>query len=213
MPMPPAHAALSSWTCRTTSAPAARWRSPTATPSSRSSTALPAVRGRASTPRTGTRTTIAPSPPATRARRPSRRPRCPTAPQVLWPDHCVQGTPGADVPPRARDRRRRPDPPQGLPSATSTATRPSSRTTATTPTGLAGYLRERGVTGLARRPRHRLLRRLFGPRRRRARLRGHGDRGRLPRDRPRRLPPGRARPSMGGAGVSFIRSTEIGARP
>jgi len=66
-------------------------------------------------------------------------------PQVLWPDHCVQGTPGAAfhsdlrIPMLgwccARDS-----------IAASIHIRSSMKTTA--PTGLTGYLRERGITRL-----------------------------------------------------------------
>ena len=93
----------------------------------------------------------------------------PYGPQVLWPDHCVQGTPGADFHPDLDDRRRRPRGAQGLPPARSTATRPSSRTTARhadRPRRLPA--RPRRPAGLARRARHRLLRLLVGDRRRSA---------------------------------------------
>ncbi|MCF4124912.1 bifunctional nicotinamidase/pyrazinamidase [Methylobacterium sp. SyP6R] len=65
--------------------------------------------------------------------------------QVLWPEHCIQGTPGAEVSPKLE-----------LPHAeliirkgyragidSYSAFREADRTT---PTGLAGYLRERGFT-------------------------------------------------------------------
>jgi nicotinamidase/pyrazinamidase len=39
----------------------------------------------------------------------------PYGPQVLWPDHCVQGSRGRRVPPRSRHHPRRPDHPQGFP--------------------------------------------------------------------------------------------------
>jgi nicotinamidase/pyrazinamidase len=66
-------------------------------------------------------------------------------PQVLWPEHCIQGTPGADLSPKL-----------DLPHAaliirkgyrpgidSYSAFREADRVT---PTGLAGYLRERGFT-------------------------------------------------------------------
>lgn len=73
--------------------------------------------------------------------------------QVLWPDHCVQGTPGADLsaalvlPHAALVIRKGFHPDIDSYSAFTEAD-------GTTPTGLAGYLRERGmgrlfVTGLA----------------------------------------------------------------
>jgi nicotinamidase/pyrazinamidase len=65
-------------------------------------------------------------------------------PQVLWPDHCVQGTPGAElradlrVPHAQLVLRKGCDP--GIDSYS--AFRENDRQT---PTGLAGYLRERGL--------------------------------------------------------------------
>jgi nicotinamidase/pyrazinamidase len=79
-------------------------------------------------------------------------------PQILWPDHCVQGTPGAalhaDLPtsPIAAIVRKATDPDVDSYSAfRNNWNRAGERP----PTGLAGYLRERGVTdvylcGLAR---------------------------------------------------------------
>ena len=111
--------------------------------------------------------------------------------QVLWPDHCVQGSrrrrpaqgPGAaegaahhqeGLPPghrqllglhRGRRQDRRPDWPR--------------------------YLRAHGVDdGLRLRPGHRFLRRLDRARRAQGRLQGVGDRGRVARHRPQRLAQG-----------------------
>lgn len=73
--------------------------------------------------------------------------------QVLWPDHCVQGTPGAAFHPELRT--------DGADLVLRKGFRPGIDSYSaffendrTTPTGLAGYLRERGVervllTGLA----------------------------------------------------------------
>ncbi|MBS7706086.1 bifunctional nicotinamidase/pyrazinamidase [Chelatococcus asaccharovorans] len=77
----------------------------------------------------------------------------PDGPQVLWPDHCVQGTPGAefrhdlDVPHAELVLRKGYDPSIDSYSAFFENDR-------LTPTGLAGYLRERGfrrvfIAGLA----------------------------------------------------------------
>ena len=77
----------------------------------------------------------------------------PYGPQVLWPDHCVQGTPGAalaaglDVPHAQLILRKGHHPTVDSYSAFLEADR-------RTPTGLAGYLRDRGaarvfVAGLA----------------------------------------------------------------
>lgn len=68
----------------------------------------------------------------------------PDGPQVLWPDHCVQGTPGAafrhdlDVPHAELVLRKGYDPAIDSYSAFFENDR-------LTPTGLAGYLRERGL--------------------------------------------------------------------
>jgi nicotinamidase/pyrazinamidase len=66
-------------------------------------------------------------------------------PQVLWPDHCVQGTPGAafhsalDIPHAALVLRKGMEPTIDSYSAFYENDR-------TTPTGLSGYLRERGIS-------------------------------------------------------------------
>ena len=71
----------------------------------------------------------------------------PYGPQALWPDHCIQGTPGAEIHPGLH-----------LPHA-ELILRKGFRTAVdsysaffendrTTPTGLTGYLRERGLTRL-----------------------------------------------------------------
>jgi nicotinamidase/pyrazinamidase len=68
----------------------------------------------------------------------------PYGPQVLWPDHCVQGSPGAafhpglDLTPAGLILRKGTDPRIDSYSAFAENDR-------TTATGLAGYLRERGV--------------------------------------------------------------------
>jgi len=77
-------------------------------------------------------------------RRPFETVAAPYGPQVLWPDHCVQGTPGAefhralDIPHAGLILRK------GNNTAIDSysAFRENDRTT---PTGLSGYLRERGV--------------------------------------------------------------------
>ncbi|MFD1913746.1 bifunctional nicotinamidase/pyrazinamidase [Halodurantibacterium flavum] len=71
----------------------------------------------------------------------------PYGPQVLWPDHCVQGTPGAAFHPDLRT-----DPAHlilrkgfraGIDSYSAFF-----ENDRTTPTGLEGYLRSRGITGV-----------------------------------------------------------------
>jgi len=71
----------------------------------------------------------------------------PYGPQVLWPDHCVQGTPGAafhrdlQIPHAGLVLRKGLDPAIDSYSALYENDR-------TTPTGLTGYLRERGIRRL-----------------------------------------------------------------
>ena len=67
-------------------------------------------------------------------------------PQVLWPDHCVQGTPGAGFHPHLRlsgDLILRKGFRRGIDSYSAFF-----ENDRTTPTGLAGYLRDRGVSQL-----------------------------------------------------------------
>lgn len=68
-------------------------------------------------------------------------------PQVLWPDHCVQGTPGAEFHPALRAPHAALVLRKGLDRAIDSysAFYENDRRT---PTGLAGYLRERGLTRL-----------------------------------------------------------------
>ncbi|MEA1834670.1 bifunctional nicotinamidase/pyrazinamidase [Methylobacterium durans] len=71
----------------------------------------------------------------------------PYGPQILWPDHCVQGTPGADLAPGLDARR------AGLLIRKGHAPEVDSYSAfleadRTTRTGLAGYLRERGIARL-----------------------------------------------------------------
>ena len=136
---------------------------------------------------------------------PGRRPfetiALPYGAQVLWPDHCVQGTAGAafhpalDIPHAAlvirkgfrpaidsysaflRERPHHPDRPRRLPPRAPLCAR------------------------VRRRPRLRFLRALFRRGRPRPRARRHRDRRRLPRHRPRRLgggDPGELRGAGGG---------------
>jgi nicotinamidase/pyrazinamidase len=70
----------------------------------------------------------------------------PYGPQVLWPAHCVQGTPGADFHPALRT-----DADLILRKGFRPAIDSYSaffENDRTTPTGLAGYLRERGITAV-----------------------------------------------------------------
>lgn len=77
-------------------------------------------------------------------REPFETTEMPYGTQVLWPDHCVQGTPGADLHPDLQVTRAqliiRKGWHQGVDSYS--AFREADRTTMT---GLAGYLKERGV--------------------------------------------------------------------
>jgi nicotinamidase/pyrazinamidase len=70
----------------------------------------------------------------------------PYGPQVLWPAHCVQGTAGADFHPGLRlsgDLILRKGFRPGIDSYSAFF-----ENDRTTPTGLAGYLRDRGITAL-----------------------------------------------------------------
>ena len=107
--------------------------------------------------------------------------------QILWPDHCVQGTRGADFHPDLT-----------VPHA-ELVLRKGFRTAINsysaffendhrTPTGLVGYLKERRFECIdVMRARHRFLRILFGARRPPGRVRGHGRDRSVPRHRYRRL--------------------------
>lgn len=68
----------------------------------------------------------------------------PYGPQVLWPDHCIQGTPGADLHPGLALPHAQLIIRKGYHSGVDSysAFREADRTTET---GLAGYLRERGI--------------------------------------------------------------------
>jgi nicotinamidase/pyrazinamidase len=82
---------------------------------------------------------------------PGRKPydiiQMPYGPQILWPDHCIQGTPGAelrsdlDIPHAQLISRKGYD--RGIDSYSALFENDH-----TTPTGLAGYLRERGLSRL-----------------------------------------------------------------
>ena len=79
-----------------------------------------------------------------KGRRPFETIEASYGPQILWPDHCVQGTRGAEIHaaldiPHAELILRKGSIPRSIPI------RRSSKTTTETPTGLAGYLRERGL--------------------------------------------------------------------
>ena len=80
-------------------------------------------------------------------KKPFERIALPYGEQVLWPDHCVQGTPGAELHPAL-----------SLPQAQLVVRKGHHRDVDSysafleadraTPTGLAGYLKERGLTRL-----------------------------------------------------------------
>ncbi len=105
--------------------------------------------------------------------KPFERIELPYGTQILWPDHCVQGSDGAaihadlDIPHAQLIIRKGCNPQVDSYSAFIEADGKSK-------TGLDGYLTARGIQhGLHRRSGHRLLRRLVGGRRAQARLRGH----------------------------------------
>ncbi len=107
--------------------------------------------------------------------------------QILWPEHCVQGTPGALL----RDDLQIPHAQLVLRKGYHLAIDSYSafyENDRTTRTGLAGYLRERGLTRvLPGRARVRFLCPLLGRGCTARRLRGRGDRGCLSRDRRQRI--------------------------
>ena len=124
--------------------------------------------------------------------------------QILWPDHCVQGTRGADFHPHL-----------AAPHAELVLRKGFRReidsysiffeNDRSTPTGLEGYLRERGLQAhLPRGARARLLRPLVRRGRPPARFRGRRVPGRLPRCRP---------PRLGAEGPGHARRDRRPARP
>ncbi|MFB9263477.1 bifunctional nicotinamidase/pyrazinamidase [Bradyrhizobium erythrophlei] len=68
----------------------------------------------------------------------------PYGPQTLWPDHCVQGTPGAAFHPQLATEKAELVIRKGFRSAIDSYSA-FFENDRTTPTGLAGYLRERGL--------------------------------------------------------------------
>jgi len=72
----------------------------------------------------------------------------PYGPQVLWPDHCVQGTPGAAFHPALDTTRAAAIIRKGM-SLGIDSYSAFFENDRTTPTGLAGWLRERGIARLS----------------------------------------------------------------
>ena len=73
--------------------------------------------------------------------------RMPYGPQTLWPSHCVQGTKGAEFHPALRSDLAQMVLRKGFRAAIDSYSA-LFENDKTTPTGLDGYLRARGVTGL-----------------------------------------------------------------
>jgi nicotinamidase/pyrazinamidase len=73
--------------------------------------------------------------------------RLPYGPQTLWPSHCVQGTKGAEFHPALRSDLAQLVIRKGF-RATIDSYSALFENDKTTPTGLNGYLRARGITGL-----------------------------------------------------------------
>jgi nicotinamidase/pyrazinamidase len=71
----------------------------------------------------------------------------PYGPQVLWPDHCVQGMPGAQLHPRLEARRADVIIRKGFRLGVDSYSA-FFENDHRTPTGLAGYLRERGIDAI-----------------------------------------------------------------
>ena len=115
--------------------------------------------------------------------------------QTLWPEHCVQGTPGAALHPRPRDRSRLPHPAQGHASGDRLLFRLRRGRRQDDDRACGAAQGARGQAGLRLRARDRLLRRPFGAGRAAGRLRDLRDRGRLPGDRRQQF--ARARPGRG----------------
>ena len=129
-------------------------------------------------------------------------------PQVLWPDHCVQETPGAAFHPALAHSSCRAGLRKGMHRAIDSysAFYENDRKT---PTGLVGYLRERGLTrvflaGLAF---DFCVR--YSAEDARARASRVRHRGRLPRHRHRRLGRGDAHTSLAALGVPCINAQEF----
>ena len=82
-----------------------------------------------------------------RGRAPMEVTQMPYGPQVLWPDHCVQGSHGADFHPALTTRRADLILRKGFRRQIDSYSA-FFENDKTTPTGLAGYLRNRGITAL-----------------------------------------------------------------
>jgi nicotinamidase/pyrazinamidase len=68
----------------------------------------------------------------------------PYGPQTLWPDHCIQGTPGSDFHPKLETQRAEFIVRKGFQAAIDSYSA-FFENDRRTPTGLAGYLSERGM--------------------------------------------------------------------
>ena len=117
-------------TSRTTSVPAARSRFRAATRSCRWSTGWPRVSRMWCSRRTGIRRRTNRSRPRIPGSKPYETIDVAYGPQILWPDHCVQGTPGARIMPGSADSPCGAGAAQGLSTARSIPIRRSTRTTA-----------------------------------------------------------------------------------
>lgn len=82
-----------------------------------------------------------------RGRAPMELTQMPYGPQVLWPDHCVQGTPGAEFHPHLAVARADLILRKGFRRAIDSYSAFFENDQAT-PTGLEGYLKTRGITDL-----------------------------------------------------------------
>jgi nicotinamidase/pyrazinamidase len=83
-----------------------------------------------------------------RGRAPMELTQMPYGPQVLWPDHCVQGTHGAEFHPGLRVSRAELILRKGFRRKIDSYSA-FFENDKTTPTGLEGYLRTRGITALS----------------------------------------------------------------
>ena len=151
--------------------------------SCRSSTRWPSASRTSSSRRIGIRRGISRSPPAIKGKAPFSTTKLPYGSQVLWPDHCIQGTYGAELHPGLALPRAQLIVRKGYHKHTDSysAFLEADRKT---PTGLDGYLAvARHQTRVLRRPGPRFLRRLDGARRPPVRPGRDRHRGCLPRHR------------------------------
>jgi nicotinamidase/pyrazinamidase len=145
---------------------------------------------------------------AHQGKKPFETTKLPYGNQVLWPDHCVQGSDDAALLkglslPKAQLIIRK-----GYHQSTDSYSA-FMEADGKTSTGLAAYLRRTASTASTSAACHRFLRRLDRARRAQGGFKADGDRGRVARHRPQRLAQGRRWDKMTKAGVKRIQSSDI----